>query len=150
MSDPVDIIAAIDSATGCQQCGKDLTGSVSDDFCSEKCQGAWSAERVGISTPKSVRLAMSDWEPVDRVLSIESAVQGPRMNVVVRVETPSGWLILPDVLAEELSGTYTGEMIVLALREGRSARAAELLNNAATVAALVEERRHTVRVRNQS
>jgi hypothetical protein len=43
----VDIIDAIDSATGCQQCGKDLSGSVSDDFCSEECQRAWSAARVG-------------------------------------------------------------------------------------------------------
>jgi hypothetical protein len=41
-----DIIAAIDSATGCQQCGKDLSGSVSDDFCSEQCQRAWQAANV--------------------------------------------------------------------------------------------------------
>lgn len=41
-----DIIAAIDHATGCQQCGKDLTGSVSDDFCSEECQRGWQAVNV--------------------------------------------------------------------------------------------------------
>ncbi|MDF2969533.1 MAG: hypothetical protein K0Q93_3311, partial [Nocardioidaceae bacterium] len=41
-----DIIAAIDSVTGCQQCGKDLTGSVSDDFCSEVCHQAWHAVHV--------------------------------------------------------------------------------------------------------
>jgi hypothetical protein len=41
-----DIISAIDSVTGCQQCGKDLTGSVSDDYCSEECQRAWQAANV--------------------------------------------------------------------------------------------------------
>lgn len=36
-----DIIDQIDAATGCQQCGKDLGRSVSDDFCSESCQTQW-------------------------------------------------------------------------------------------------------------
>lgn len=47
MSEPVDIIDAIDRATGCQQCGRDLFRSVSDDFCSEDCQQEWSANRFG-------------------------------------------------------------------------------------------------------
>lgn len=44
-----DIIAAIDEATGCQQCGKPLERSVSDDFCGEGCQQAWHAKRVGMT-----------------------------------------------------------------------------------------------------
>lgn len=42
----VDIISAIDQATGCQQCGNPLERSVSDDFCGEGCQQAWHASRV--------------------------------------------------------------------------------------------------------
>lgn len=41
-----DIIAAIDEATGCQQCGKPLERSVSDDFCGEGCQQRWHANRI--------------------------------------------------------------------------------------------------------
>lgn len=44
----MDIIAAIDEATGCQQCGKPLERSVSDDFCGEGCQQAWHANRVAL------------------------------------------------------------------------------------------------------
>lgn len=43
----MDIISAIDHATGCHQCGQDLTGSASDDFCTEACQRTWQAARVG-------------------------------------------------------------------------------------------------------
>jgi hypothetical protein len=42
----MDIIAAIDHATGCQQCGGPLDGSPSDDFCDQDCQAAWSAART--------------------------------------------------------------------------------------------------------
>lgn len=42
----MDIISAIDQATGCQQCGNPLEHSVSDDFCGEGCQQAWHASRV--------------------------------------------------------------------------------------------------------
>jgi len=41
-----ETLAAIDAAVGCQQCGKPLNGSVSDDFDSEKCQTAWHAARA--------------------------------------------------------------------------------------------------------
>lgn len=41
-----DILAAIDAATGCQQCGGPLTGSVSDDFCRAECQISWHAEQT--------------------------------------------------------------------------------------------------------
>jgi hypothetical protein len=42
-----DIIAAIDAVTDCQQCGGDLSVSVSIDFCKEECQQVWQAARVG-------------------------------------------------------------------------------------------------------
>lgn len=38
-----DILDVIDAAIGCQQCGRQLGGSPSDDFCSEGCQRAWHA-----------------------------------------------------------------------------------------------------------
>jgi hypothetical protein len=54
----VDILAAIDAAVGCQQCGSPLGGSPSTDFCSSGCQEAWHAARsdelVGYEEP-------SDW-----------------------------------------------------------------------------------------
>lgn len=43
----MDIISAIDHATGCHQCGGDLSRSVSDSFCGEYCQARWQATRVG-------------------------------------------------------------------------------------------------------
>ena len=41
-----ETLAAIDAAVGCQQCGKPLAGSVSDDFDTEECQAAWHAARA--------------------------------------------------------------------------------------------------------
>ncbi|MFC6090856.1 hypothetical protein [Saccharothrix lopnurensis] len=41
-----DIIAAIDAATGCQQCTGPLGDSPSADFCSATCQADWSAART--------------------------------------------------------------------------------------------------------
>lgn len=47
----MDIIAAIDRATGCHRCGAAaLDNSPSDDFCSEECQAAWAAGRVALPT----------------------------------------------------------------------------------------------------
>lgn len=44
----MDIISAIDQATGCQQCGKPLGNSPSGDFCGEGCQQCWYANRVNV------------------------------------------------------------------------------------------------------
>lgn len=44
-----DILDQIDAAIGCQQCGRSLAASVSDDFCSEDCQYAWYQSRVAVS-----------------------------------------------------------------------------------------------------
>lgn len=41
-----DILAAIDAAVGCQQCGGTFGQSPSDDFCDDACQKAWHAERA--------------------------------------------------------------------------------------------------------
>lgn len=46
MSDVTDTVSAIDSAIGCQQCGRPVSGSPSDDFCSENCQAVWQASRL--------------------------------------------------------------------------------------------------------
>ncbi|MEV5296719.1 DUF3631 domain-containing protein [Amycolatopsis methanolica] len=53
-STQVDAVAAIDEVIGdpgaCNQCGRTLAGSPSDDFCSENCQRAWrSANRVVVA-----------------------------------------------------------------------------------------------------
>lgn len=48
-----DIIAAIDQAVGCQQCGNPLGSSPSSDFCSEYCQRMWQASRVGATAEPS-------------------------------------------------------------------------------------------------
>jgi hypothetical protein len=42
-----DILDKIDAAVGCHHCHGLLGASPSDDFCSENCQNAWRAERVG-------------------------------------------------------------------------------------------------------
>ena len=41
-----ETLAAIDAAVGCQQCGRPLAGSVSDDFDTEECQTEWHAARA--------------------------------------------------------------------------------------------------------
>jgi len=41
-----ETLAAINAAVGCQQCGRPLDGSVSDDFDTEGCQTAWHAARA--------------------------------------------------------------------------------------------------------
>lgn len=41
-----DIIDSIDAAIGCQQCGHPIGDSVSDDFCSQGCQGDWHSNPV--------------------------------------------------------------------------------------------------------
>lgn len=46
-----DIVATITAAIGCQQCGRSLGGSPSDDFCGEACQERWHAARVRSSSP---------------------------------------------------------------------------------------------------
>ena len=42
----MDIVDAIDQATGCQQCGGPLGGSPSDYFCGPACQDRWHAART--------------------------------------------------------------------------------------------------------
>jgi hypothetical protein len=41
-----DVLAAIDAALGCHQCGGPLGGSPSDDFCCAEHQRAWHARRA--------------------------------------------------------------------------------------------------------
>lgn len=41
-----DIFAMIDTAIGCQQCGSQLSDSVSDDFCNQTCQEEWHSSRA--------------------------------------------------------------------------------------------------------
>lgn len=48
-----DILAAIDAATGCQQCGGPLGNSPSDDFCRERCRMTWYTARTQVLTPKA-------------------------------------------------------------------------------------------------
>ena len=60
-----DTLAAVGAAVACQQCGRPLAGSVSDDFHTEKCQAAWHAARTsqlvddepGPMTPQEAALA---------------------------------------------------------------------------------------------
>lgn len=78
-----DIIEAIDHATGCQQCGGDLTGSVSDDFCSEVCQQAW--HTVHVSKVENLLLPT----PSPRVTSFYEAMQRD-LNRPRRFSMPAG------------------------------------------------------------
>lgn len=76
-----DIISAIDQATGCQQCGKPLGSSPSDDFCNEGCQTAWhaGAEHVTAAAgdPEAVGLRRADLRMAsDRVFSWSASANG--------------------------------------------------------------------------
>lgn len=58
MPDLSSTLAAIDAATGCQQCEAPLGGSPSPDFCSDVCQGAYFEARsvplVGYREPEDL------------------------------------------------------------------------------------------------
>lgn len=47
MADLADTLAAIEAATGCQECEGPLGASPSDEFCSEICQGNWHRQWPG-------------------------------------------------------------------------------------------------------
>lgn len=49
------IIDKIDAAMGCQQCGKPLGRSPSNDFCSESCQHGWAAKSADPPSPQPGR-----------------------------------------------------------------------------------------------
>lgn len=60
MSESHDIVAAIDTAIGCQRCGGTLATSPSDDFCTDECQTAWHAELLR-PLPVAVLLLAALW-----------------------------------------------------------------------------------------
>ena len=65
-----ETLAAIDAAVGCQQCGKPLDGSVSDDFDTEECQAEWHAARASRLVDYE---ADANVDPVQVSLRIDSA-----------------------------------------------------------------------------
>lgn len=65
----MDIISAIDAATGCQHCGNPLGSSPSPDFCSEPCQAIWRANRVSAEVqedPAVITWSRPIWRRGDR------------------------------------------------------------------------------------
>lgn len=75
MSDFESTLAAINRAVGCQECGRGLGASVSDDFCSQGCQTDWHAARseplVGYREPYDLFAHFSNQVELDG--QIESA-----------------------------------------------------------------------------
>jgi hypothetical protein len=65
---PDEFLTALDEAIGCQQCGGDLTGSVSDEFCTDTCQHAWYAQHA---EPLTSYTEAASWE----VLRCETAAR---------------------------------------------------------------------------
>lgn len=63
---PDEFLTALDEAIGCQQCGGDLTGSVSDEFCTDTCQHTWYAQHA---EPLTSYTEAASWE----VLRCETA-----------------------------------------------------------------------------
>jgi hypothetical protein len=61
----VNIIDEIDTAIGCQQCGRDLDHSPSTDFCTENCQTAWQAQRIGATPELTHRLPDMEFQRCD-------------------------------------------------------------------------------------
>lgn len=88
----MDIIAAIDTATGCQHCGGPLGDSPSDDFCSPEHQAAWLAART-------VPLTDHD-EPEDLPVHVGNLVElhNPETCVTCTDRTPAAHRHVPDAL----------------------------------------------------
>lgn len=84
-----ETLERIDTATGCQNCGKDLGRSPSDDFCGEGCQHAWHA---GMHRPNApVEPALN---PMNSVMALFNG--GPLHNArhpppLVRGGPPMEW-----------------------------------------------------------
>lgn len=108
----MDIIAAIDSATGCQYCGGPLGDSPSDDFCAPRHQAAWLAART-------VPLERDD-EPVELAAHVFNATEWHHPETCVEC-TENRWC--PDRSAG-------ADAMVLRPGDGRSVVAA--LRRAAT------------------
>ncbi len=94
MSD-MDILAAIDAAVGCQQCGGKLDESVSDDFCGQECQEDWAAQHAEPLTDY--------FEPWDRPwdfpgVGTEAAVSGRAQSVQAHRYARGGHLPLPSTV----------------------------------------------------
>lgn len=68
----VDIIEAIDAATGCQQCAGPLGDSPSGDFCGEHCQSSWHASRVPPLAPEPL-------SPATPGVTWRCYLRGPRL-----------------------------------------------------------------------
>ncbi|PWK81703.1 hypothetical protein C8D88_116114 [Lentzea atacamensis] len=87
-----DIIARIDAVTGCQQCGKPLGPSPSDDFCGEGCQHAWHVKRAQEPAFRTVDSA--------RLLEIRLHTQPPEVEpAAVPTAYASGGVVWDAVAA---------------------------------------------------
>ncbi len=86
-----DIIATIDEALGCHECGGPLDGSVDQDFCSERCHRAWHGRRVGVVPEPSLDEIVQDIRaqlgaehveiPAERREEIGRALDGARRHL---------------------------------------------------------------------
>lgn len=75
----MDIIAAINHATGCHHCGAPLDASPSDDFCGQDCQQAWAAARTAPDYREPVGFGPEDYASVPRrwMLGFDGAPGAP-------------------------------------------------------------------------
>ncbi len=86
-----DIISAIDQATGCQQCGKLLGRSVSDDFCGEGCQQRWYTIRARVVKvePPRVTMTVYTWDRASQATRA-AAIELARMAELLRQRPRKG------------------------------------------------------------
>lgn len=105
---PDDILAAIDAAVGCQQCGGPLGDSPSTDFCSERCDLSWRARHV--------EPLVGYWEPWHRPWDFPGiGTEQHRSNRSAQPATPAPPFLSSDAQA-------LGEHLVQGLAEGLRAR----------------------------
>lgn len=81
------IVEEIDQAIGCQQCGEELSASVSDDFCSESCQMQWHRKRV--DAPNEMDLP--SWE--DAIWQRQNPSRVDRQSWLIHLHDANGQYI---------------------------------------------------------
>lgn len=99
-----DILDAIDTALGCQRCGRALDSSVSNDFCGEVCQTEWHARRaqplpVEVSEPEPLRYRLQvpyEFTPHDQCPE-PRPVYTVRHEDVFEVDIPVGYHLRVDL-----------------------------------------------------
>jgi len=103
-----DIIARIDAAIGCRQCGGSLDDSPSPDFCGEECQQTWHTARA---EPLPVPISAPGWielrdERTGEQMSLRELLPAATEVREVPTNASTGWIELGVIPEDALRALF--------------------------------------------